>query len=49
MNVMRKIQIDKVTLNVGAGKSQDRLEKGVLLLKAISGVKCVKTTTQKRR
>ena len=47
-NVMRKISITKVTLNIGAGKNQDRLEKGLKLLEALSGVKPVKTVTQKR-
>ena len=48
MNVMRNLRIDKVTLNIGAGKDQSKLEKGVLLLKEITGVNPVKTFTQKR-
>ncbi len=45
---MRTIQIEKVTLNVGAGKEQTKLEKGLLLLKHITTLTPVKTVTQKR-
>jgi large subunit ribosomal protein L5 len=48
VNVMRQIKISKITLNIGAGKSTDKLEKGVKLLKAITGINPVKTTTNKR-
>lgn len=48
MNLMRNIKIEKVTLNVGAGKDQTRLEKGILLLKNITGINPVKTFTNKR-
>ena len=48
MNKMRTIRIEKVTLNIGAGKDQARLEKGVALLSAIAGSTPVKTTTNKR-
>ena len=48
MNPMRNIKIEKVTLNVGAGKDQNKLEKGILLLKAITGINPVKTFTNKR-
>ena len=47
-HIMRKIRVEKVTLNVGAGKDQKVLEKGLVLLKHISGVSPVKTVTQKR-
>lgn len=47
-NPMRKIRINKVTLNVGTGKDQAKLEKGLKLLKHISGIDPVKTVTQKR-
>lgn len=47
-NVMRNISIDKVTLNVGAGKDTAKLDKGIMLLKNITGVEPVKTVTQKR-
>nr|AJS12870.1 ribosomal protein L5P Rpl5p, large subunit ribosomal protein L5 [uncultured archaeon] len=45
---MRQIRIEKLTLNIGAGKEQAVLEKGVLLLKNITGLSPVKTITQKR-
>jgi len=48
MNPMRNIRIEKITLNVGAGKEQTRLEKGVLLLKGLTGINPVKTFTNKR-
>lgn len=47
-NPMRKIRIEKVTLNVGAGKDQTLLNKGVKLLEQITGVPPIKTVTQKR-
>ena len=48
MNPMREIRVEKVTLNIGAGKDQNVLEKGVKLLKNLTGVAPIKTTTQKR-
>jgi len=45
---MRTIRIEKLTLNVGAGKEQAVLEKGLILLKNITGIDPVKTITQKR-
>lgn len=48
MNPMKSIRIEKLTLNVGAGKDQNKLEKAVLLLKNITGVAPVKTVTKKR-
>ena len=45
---MKNIRIEKLTLNIGAGKEQAVLDKGMLLLKNISGVSPVKTITQKR-
>jgi large subunit ribosomal protein L5 len=48
MNVMRNIRIEKVTLNVGCGKDQTRLEKAVRLLKNITGINPVKTFAKKR-
>jgi large subunit ribosomal protein L5 len=47
-NKTRSIRIEKVTLNIGAGKNTAILDKGVKLLKAITGVDPVKTVTQKR-
>jgi large subunit ribosomal protein L5 len=48
MNPMRTIRIEKVTLNIGAGKDQDRLDKARMLLKAITGIEPVRTVTNKR-
>ncbi len=48
MSIMKKIRIEKITLNVGAGKDQKKLDKGVLLLKHLTGIDPVKTITQKR-
>src|SRR3989338_2877587 len=47
-NQMRKIRIEKVTLNIGAGKDQARLEKGLVLLRSITNTTPVKTITNKR-
>jgi len=48
MNRMQEARIEKITLNVGAGKDQNRLEKGVQVLKMITGVDPVKTITSQR-
>ncbi|MBI2573218.1 50S ribosomal protein L5 [Candidatus Woesearchaeota archaeon] len=48
MNPMREIRITKLTLNVGAGKNEDHLKKGLKLLEKLSPLKPVKTTTSKR-
>ncbi|MBI4152885.1 50S ribosomal protein L5 [Candidatus Woesearchaeota archaeon] len=48
MNPMRKIRIEKITLNVGAGKDEDKLKKGMKLLKRIAGIEPLKTFTSKR-
>lgn len=47
-NMMRGIMVEKVTLNIGCGKDQAKLEKGLTLLKHLSGIKPVKTFTKKR-
>jgi large subunit ribosomal protein L5 len=47
-SIMRTIRIEKLTLNIGAGKEQSVLEKGMILLKNITGIDPVKTITQKR-
>ena len=47
-NAMKQIKIAKLTLNIGAGKEQQVLERGVVLLKQITGVDPIKTITQKR-
>ncbi|HII64452.1 TPA: 50S ribosomal protein L5 [Candidatus Woesearchaeota archaeon] len=48
MTGMRDVRIEKVTLNIGCGKDQSRLDKAVELLKSVSGATPVKTFTQKR-
>ncbi len=47
-NPMKQLRIEKITLNVGAGKDQGKLEKGLKLLKMITGVEAVKTVAKKR-
>ena len=48
MNSMREIKIAKVTLNIGAGKDQAKLEKALVLLNAITNSTPIKTLTSKR-
>jgi len=48
MNVMKEIRIEKVTLNIGCGTDQGKLEKALILLKRITNAKPVKTFTKKR-
>lgn len=48
MNAMRDIRIEKITLNIGAGKDQKKLDNGMKLLKTVSGANPVKTFTNKR-
>ena len=45
---MKEIKIEKVTLNIGAGKDQNILKKGLKLLKTISDATPIKTITNKR-
>jgi large subunit ribosomal protein L5 len=47
-NPMRKIRIEKVTINIGAGNDQDKVEKGIKLITLITGKKPIKTITQER-
>ena len=48
MNPMKQISVEKVTLNIGAGKDQAKLEKGMKLINNIAGSMPVKTFTKKR-
>lgn len=49
MNKMQStVRIEKVTLNFGAGKDQNKLEKGCSLIEQLTGIKPVRTITQKR-
>ncbi len=47
-NIMRKIRVEKITFNVGAGKDQVKLEKATKLIKHLTGLEPVKTRTNKR-
>jgi len=48
-NVMlNSIHIDKVTINIGSGKDQYKLEKGLNLLEKITGKKPIKTLSKHR-
>lgn len=48
MEQMKKIKIEKITLNIGAGKDQSKLEKGMMLLNSITSATPIKTVTNKR-
>lgn len=48
MNPMKSIRVEKVTLNIGAGKDQTKLEKGIVLLNMIANATPIKTVTSKR-
>lgn len=45
---MRKIRIEKVTLNIGVGESGEKLDKAYELLKRLTGQKPVKTKAKVR-
>ena len=45
---MRNIYVEKLTLNIGTGKDQVKLEKAEKLLKDLTGIAPVRTVTQKR-
>lgn len=47
-HVMKQIRIEKVTLNVGVGTDQNKLEKALKLITHISGIAPVKTYAKKR-
>lgn len=47
-NVMRTIRIHKITLNIGAGKNEEVLKKGLKLLQKLTPLKPVQTITKKR-
>lgn len=47
-NPMKRIKIEKVTLNMGTSKNVDKLERAIKLLNRITGAKPVKTITDKR-
>ena len=43
MNSMKQIRIEKLTLNIGAGKNPDLLKKGSKLIKTLGGDEPVHT------
>ena len=45
---MQKISVEKITLNIGTGKDQNLLKKGVQLLTEITGIPPVQTLAKKR-
>ncbi len=45
---MKRIRIEKVTLNIGCGADQAKLEKAMMLLKNITGLNPIKTFSTKR-
>ena len=47
-NNMKTIKIEKVTLNIGAGKDQALLKKGVMLLKELTGIEPIQTISKCR-
>ena len=47
-NPMKEIKVTKLTLNIGAGKNEEMLKKGLKLLAKLSDVKPVATTSNKR-
>lgn len=48
MNRMQQVKLEKITLNIGAGKDQKKLELGLKLLKKITEIDPVRTVTNKR-
>jgi len=47
-NPMQEIRIEKVTLNIGVGKSPDKMDKAIKLLATLTGRTPIKTVTNKR-
>jgi large subunit ribosomal protein L5 len=48
MNPMRQVGVEKITLNIGAGKDERMMKKAEILLKKLSSVNPIKTTAKKR-
>ncbi|MBS3132296.1 50S ribosomal protein L5 [Candidatus Woesearchaeota archaeon] len=48
VQIMREVVVGKLTLNIGAGKDQSKLDKGMELFKTITGKVPIKTFTNKR-
>ena len=47
-NPMQKISVEKITLNIGAGKDENTLKKGIKLITQIAGKEPIKTFAKKR-
>lgn len=47
-NQMKQVKVSKITLNIGAGKDEMVLKKGLKLLQKITPLQPVKTATKKR-
>ena len=47
-NPMQEIRIEKITLNIGAGADPKKVEKAIMLLSAISGMKAIEAQAKKR-
>lgn len=48
MNAMRKIRLEKLTLNIGTNVDKEKIEKGMKLFEMLTGKKPVVTNTLKR-
>ena len=48
MNVMKNIRIEKVTINIGCGNAEEKLEKAKTLLESLTNKKIVMTKTKTR-
>ncbi|AJF60355.1 MAG: 50S ribosomal protein L5 [Candidatus Diapherotrites archaeon] len=49
MNVMRRIEVEKVTVNMGVGQAGEELEKAITILNSITSAKPVKTISKIRQ
>lgn len=47
-DAMKSVRIEKITLNIGAGKNEDMLKKGIKLLQKLTSNAPVKTVAKKR-
>ncbi len=47
-NLMERVELEKITLNIGMGNVGEKLDRGVNLLKNITNAKPIKTVTNKR-
>lgn len=47
-NPMRTIRVEKVTLNIGCGTDQKKMERALLLIEQLTGIAPIKTKTELR-